>query len=472
MKKKRICLVNTGRRTLYSSLVSPPMGILYIAAYLRDRLPADITVINQKLDNIDEDTLARRIASLKPDIVGLSVMTPSSWILPFISARLRELLPEVLIVAGGAHITGTGPSALAGTEVDLGFRGEGETVFAMIAERFPDRSGYYDIPGLIVRGPDGEITENSGTLPQIKDPDTLPMPAYDLINIHDYWKVQSMLPVPRRKYISLFSSRGCPYGCIYCHSVFRNGYRVHSAERMVEEIGLYQKRYGITEIEFLDDIFNLDRKRLLRFCELIRSRGIKVKIAFPNGLRGDIFREDELDALADAGMHMASFALESGSERIQESCGKRLNIGRYLKNVEYAVKKGVFINGFAMLGFPTETAEEMQMTIDVACMSRLHSISFFTVTPYPGSRIYTELMNREPSLISGLDYREITSCHGMINLSAEPDHILHYYQRKANMAFYLSPSRIARLLRDHPQPWLLPLYFPEFLKRATKGFSG
>ena len=151
---------------------------------------------------------------------------------------------------------------------------------------------------------------------------------------------------------------------------------MHSAERIVDEIEYFQQEYGVEDFEFLDDIFNLNRPRLMAFCELLHRRNLRIKIAFPNGLRTDILTQENVDALADAGTYFSSFALESGSPRIQTLMGKNLNIPRFVHGVEMAVKRGIFANGFNMLGFPTETEAEMLQTINVACNSMLHTASF------------------------------------------------------------------------------------------------
>ena len=142
----------------------------------------------------------------------------------------------------------------------------------------------------------------------------------------------------------------------------------------------------------MDDIFNLDRKRLERFCELITQRNIRIKIMFPNAIRADILTEGDVEALRAAGTCFSSFALESGSPRMQELTGKRLNIPRFLQGVEMAVKHGIFANGFIMLGFPTETEEEMQQTVEVVCASALHTMSSFTVIPFPNTPLYDLVM--------------------------------------------------------------------------------
>ena len=229
------------------------------------------------------------------------------------------------------------------------------------------------------------------------------------------------------------------------------------------------KRYGVNDFEFLDDIFNLDEKRVVAFSDLSRKRGLKFKIAFPNAVRGDRMSRDSVDALVDAGMYFCSFALESGSPRLQEFTGKKLDINKFLNGIEMTVKRGVFANGFMMLGFPTETEEEMRMTIDVATNSMLHTASFFTVTPFPNTELYSYVEKHCPEKLQGLTYNDTDFSRIPVNLSLAPDDVLFRYQRMANRRFFLKPSRIYRIVRDFPQPHLLPLYIPIYLNRVAKG---
>ena len=161
--------------------------------------------------------------------------------------------------------------------------------------------------------------------------------------------------------------------------------------------------------------------------------------------------------------------MESGSPRIQEHTGKRLNIPRFLQGVEMAVKRGIFANGFVMLGFPTETEEEIKQTIDVACGSALHTSSFFTVTPFPNTALYDFVLKTHPEKLARVSYAGTDYSLIQVNLSEVPDPVLFYYQRKANRRFYMSPRRIYRILRDYPQPHLLPYYIPIYVSHVTKG---
>lgn len=469
MRRLRIYLANIGlRRPLYP-LATPPMGIMYLAAYLRQQFDVDLKLCNQKLDNLSNEDLAREAIDFKADVVGFGAITPTAQGLGEITRMVRQGLPDALILVGGPHVSSYGPAALDGTEADAAVAGEGEVALEAIIRAHFGGGSLADVPGIYRRLEDGTTTVNPGSIPLIKDLDELPFPAYDLIDVRKYWRRQSMPPIPYRKYVTLFSSRGCPYKCNYCHDVFGKRFRQHSAERVVDEVEFFQKQYGVDDFEFVDDIFNLNPKRMFDFCDLVHKRNLKIKLAFPNGVRTDIFTEDGIDALVGAGMYFSSYALESGSPRIQQIMGKELDIPRFLQGVAWAAKRGVYTNGFSMIGFPYETAADMQMTIDVACESKLHTISFFTVTPFPGTKLYDVCRERFPERLARLNYDELTYSTAMINFSDEPDEVLFKYQRKANARFFLNPRRMYRMLRDYPKPHLLPLYAPMFFARLTKG---
>ena len=469
MKKLRLFLANVGLRSRLYTLVTPPMGSLYIAAWLRERFPLDIKVVNQRVENDSCDEIARMAIDFDADIVGLGALTTHAHMFAPIIKALRAAKPEAKIILGGPHISAFGANVLEQAPADAAVAGEGERSMEMIVEAHLSGSDYSEIPGLFWRNDSGDIITNPGKAPIVEDVDTIPMPAYDLIDPTRYWRLQSMPPIPRRRYISLVSSRGCPYGCWWCHNIFGRGFRPHSAERVVEEIAYYKKHYGVDDVEFLDDCFNLQRQRVFDFCDNLLERTGPIKIAFPNALRADLLDEDTVKALASAGTYFSSFALESASERIQALTQKRLNIAKFVEAVSLAVDNNIFANGFMMIGFPGETAEEMELTIKTANDSKLHTGSFFTVTPFPGTPLFDYVQENLSDRVKHINYSEMNFCQMRINLSNVSDKTLYYYQRKANRLFYLNPKRLYRMVRDFPQPHLLPVYLPTFLDRTFKG---
>jgi anaerobic magnesium-protoporphyrin IX monomethyl ester cyclase len=469
MKRLRLFLANLGRRTPSYFLTTPPMGILYLAGYLRSKFDLEIRLLDQRAENCSIRELADQAIAFGADIVGFGSITTGAYMFPELTHRIREALPSALILLGGPHVSAFRAEAIEGTAADAAVPGEGELIFEQVIRARFDGGGLGQVPGLIWRSPDGQPITNPGSVPLIEDLDSLPFPAYDLIDVRKYWKLQSLAPIGSRRYISLLSSRGCPYQCMWCHEVFGKRFRRHSPERIVEEVDHCLRTWGPNEVEFLDDCFNLDADRVIRFCELAQKRNLRFKIGFPNALRTDILTQEVIDAMTDTGMYYSAFALETASPRLQHYTGKRLNIPRFLSGVEMAVKKGVFSNGLAMLGFPTETEAEIRQTIDVMTNSKLHVASFFTVTPFPKTRLYDEVMAKYPEKLAHIQYNDASYAGLRINCSDVPDAVFFGLQRKANLRFFLRPSRMYRILRDFPQRRALPKYLPSYLMRVTKG---
>jgi anaerobic magnesium-protoporphyrin IX monomethyl ester cyclase len=186
-------------------------------------------------------------------------------------------------------------------------------------------------------------------------------------------------------------------------------------------------------------------------------------------LRADLLTEPAMDALIDAGMFWCCFALETASPRLQKYTCKVMNIPRLLAAGEHVTRRGVFCNLYCMLGFPTETEEEIRQTIDTACASSFHTASFYTVTPFPGTTLYDQVKAQHPDKVKDLRYDDMDLSSMRVNLTDLTDERLFYYQRAALRRFYGNPRRLMRMVRNHPQSWMLPAYIPIFLYRATKG---
>lgn len=468
MKAPRVLLVSVGRQTEMYNSVSPPLGVLYLAAQARRSLGAEVRVVDQRGNDFPATEVVRQILEFMPDVVGMRCLTTDAAHLMELAEGVRASLPKALLVAGGPHASSHADALIRQTPLDAVVRGEGEISFEMILRARLEGGGFAHIPGLLWRD-GGEIIQNEGFSPIVEDLDTLPMPAYDLLDPRLYWRSKNMSVLLRRKYLSLFTSRGCPYRCNYCHSIFGKRFRVHSPERIVEEILLLNKNHGVLDFDILDDCFNFDKSRVLKFSELVQKTGLRTKFVFPNALRTDILNQEVVDALADAGTYMSAFALESGSPRIQKMVGKHLNIDKYLAGVEMAAKRGIFCSGFSMLGFPGESVEEIRLTIDVACRSMLHVMSFFVVIPFPGTALYREVQETDPAKLDSVNYEGGDYMFSLgSNLSQISDEKLLALVREANRRFYLSPKRLVRLLRDHPNPWQLFHYAPKMLQLFNK----
>ncbi|HEX2927041.1 MAG TPA: amino acid adenylation domain-containing protein [Ruminiclostridium sp.] len=199
--------------------------------------------------------------------------------------------------------------------------------------------------------------------PQIRNLDSLPFPDRSLVNYDIYNKRIGLTMV--KNIISIQGTRGCPYNCAYCHKIWPKSHYKRSAQNIFDEVMLYY-RLGVRRFAFIDDIFNLDAENSGRFFELVIKHGLDIQIHFPAGLRGDILTKEYIDLMVKAGTVNVALALETASPRLQKLIGKNLNIEKLSENIKYFCEKypQVILGLFLMIGFPTESEEEVKLTLD------------------------------------------------------------------------------------------------------------
>lgn len=222
---------------------------------------------------------------------------------------------------------------------------------------------------------------------QITDLDSICYPDRSYVNYDKYMKYPNEAAVTNC--IALQGTRGCPYGCAYCHKIWPRSHVFRSAENIIEEIEIYYNM-GIKRFAFIDDIFNLNRENSSRFFETILKKNMKVNIFFPNGTRGDILDKDFIDLMVEAGTVYIPMALETASERIQKIIRKNLNIDRVYENMNYLCNKypEVMSALFFMIGFPSETEEEAMETLNfVKSIKWVHFPELHALTIYHGTEM-------------------------------------------------------------------------------------
>ncbi|UCH92154.1 MAG: amino acid adenylation domain-containing protein [Candidatus Aminicenantes bacterium] len=218
---------------------------------------------------------------------------------------------------------------------------------------------------------------------RIDNIDDLPHPNRSLVDYEKYNRYIGQAMV--KNSVALQATRGCPYNCIYCFKIWSRKHIVRSAENIFAEVMLcYQM--GIKRFVFIDDIFNLDIENSKRFFELVIQNQLDVNFFFPNGIRGDILTEEYIDLMVQAGTVNIALALETASPRLQTLIKKNLNLQNLRKNIEYIARKHphVILELFTMHGFPTETEEEAQMTLDfIKSLKWVHFPYVFILRIYP-----------------------------------------------------------------------------------------
>ena len=442
-----VALIRSGPAAGPDDMLIPPLGLLYLSAYIRPHGYAP-HVIDLKVERLDDHDLLARVRRVRPDVIGIGAFTPDAPEMHRVTQLLKRAFPSVPIVAGGPHPSTDPDEVLEDESIECAVVGEGEASFLDVLNTLAAGRSLDGVPGIAVRGSGNTVRRNCPREP-IRDLDGMPFPAWELVDIERYAAFHGQTPVGRRRYMSIFTSRACPYQCTYCHTIFGKEFRVRSPESVVEEIRELKRRYGIRYIEVCDDIFNMKWQRAVSVCEAIVRSGCDIRMSFPNGLRADIMRDELLDAMRAAGTYFISYAVETASPRLQQLIKKRLHLERTREMIAKTANAGIFVNGFFMLGFPTETREEVQMTIDYACNTRLHSCTFSILCPFRGTEIY-----------------EWASKEGMTEFNPEPGYELYHTghvncSRLSNrelvamrvggyLRFYFGGGRILRTLWRHP----------------------
>ena len=461
----------------FATAASPPLGPLSLIAFLQKERPEkdSFRLIDERVEDPSDSDYASLIRDVAPDVLALSVMTTESDRLKELLRLLRPLAPGAKIVVGGPHVTAYGEKVLLEGPVDYLVAGEGERAFLKLLNHFDagtDPSGDSTISGLITQGPEG-CTYKTPYNRDLVDVETLPRPAWGHVDLGRYEVLSRMTPTHKARYAPLFTSRGCPYRCTYCHDVFGKGFRSMSPNKVVDEIQFLMEEHDVKEFEIYDDIFNADYKRALAICKEISRRPIQPRFSFPNGIRGDRLNQELIEALAQAGTYHMAFAIESASPRIQKLIRKHNQLDKLEENIRHAVRSGIFSWGFFMLGFPGETKEEMWSTVRFALRSKLHGAFFFQVVPFGGTELANTYFGSDAPVPSqGVDVfgaeshedvraGEFGDYHGAKNtMAAASSFEVSTIQALAYARFYYGPRRLARIMRHYPNG------FMELSKRA------
>ena len=460
----RVALLRTPKTLGYpfTSFYGYPLGLMYIASYLRTFAGHDVCIIDAKVDRLGADEIVSRIGRFSADFIGISGMTYEADEIHLMAETLRQHYPDACIVCGGVHATVSPEEIIRNPAVDYVVVGEGEEAFTALIESVAAGNRCPEIPGVGYRC-NGRVEMTPRVIPDTPL-DRLPFPAWDLIDMEKYFGVvrQSVIHA-RTRYMTIFTSRGCPFQCIYCHPVFGKKYRTRSAENVFEEISRLYRTYGIRELHIADDSFNLDVPRAGKILDLIIESGMDLRLSFPNGVRADRLTGDLLKKMKQAGTFMLSFAVESASPRMQKLIKKNVQLDKMSDMIREADRLGIIANGFFMLGFPGETRQEMEMTIRYALRSKFHTASFFIVTPNPGTELFEMVKD---SIGEKPDDGSLYHYFHPYGICEVDDRELQALLKRANYRFYLNPLRMLRFIQLLPRKRDIPNLLRRFAKRT------
>ena len=463
-------------------MVSLPLGLLYLAAAIekkgyRAEIIDGIMPLGDRFEGAGEnffgitfEEMKRRVSREDFDIVGISAQYTFQWANALKMARLcKEVNPSCKVIVGGAHVSVESLEIIKKYDcIDVAVQGEGEYLLPELAARLRGNLPLEGLSGIAFRSGDGVFcSENT----YIEDLDSLPFPAYHLVDMERYFALmkeyssRSAYKFPGwERGVSLITSRGCPYNCVFCsiHLHMGRRWRSHSAEYVLRHIEYLAKEHKVKYLHFEDDNLSFNVKRFEKILDGLLARKPPLRWDTPNGVRVDTFDENILSKCRESGCAFIVFGIESGVQRVlDENIKKALSLDRVEKVLAQAKKVGVDARAFFMMGLPGESEEDIKASIKYALrlMWEYECFGGFSMAvPLLGTKLYDECRDKgyfylEPTIENlSLAYLK----QGIIKTEGFSAEFLNemsmYFERRATVMFFL--VFIRKITRD----WRLLLY--------------
>jgi radical SAM superfamily enzyme YgiQ (UPF0313 family) len=335
---------------------------------------ARVTVIHGKTAAEIEEQLRGRWRGF--DLVAFQVFITNWEACRSLIRTIRRVHPQCRILLGGVHASNFPDACLRESDVDWVVRGEGDLVVrdvvrALMAGRDPS-----DLPGLAFLRAGQLIVNGPGAIPH--DLDELPLPAWHLVYGEN----------GRTRIGHMLTFRGCPFHCASCPALVfgQSPVREHSPERLGRELDLLIERFRVCHIVFYDETFTLNRERVLRVCELLRTRSRRV--SWSCFTRPQFVDTELLGEMAAAGCKEVFFGVGSGSDRLLEILDTDVDLSQVRNAVAWTQQQGIQATVSFSLGIPTETAVESWRTVRYAWSLHADRTLFQFCYPFPGSKLY------------------------------------------------------------------------------------
>lgn len=427
------------------AFVFQPIGLTYIAAYLRSK-NIEVKIYDSQ---VEMEPIQSVIRNYKPGIIGITSVTFLVHSAIELSKLIKNEFPDIVIIAGGIHPTIRPMDFLNEKSIDYVASGEGELTMYEFVDAIAngrDPAGVAGVmcirSGKVVAGPRREM---------VKKLDDLPVPSLDDLPMHKYrtspdTRTGSQVGV-------ILTSRGCPFNCIFCaNKLLTEGtYRTHSTERVCLEVENMISKFGVTQLFVQDDNFSANKKRAKEICREFIRRKYNTKVSWWAEARVDCVDEELLHLMKEAGCRIISYGLESGNQRLLDLIDKNITLELVKKVIAMTQKAGIDIRASFILGLPTETRKESLQTIKFARRLGISQVRFAIATPFPGTKLWD--IAQEEGTLNLTDWRRFSLMSGYAGglpiyapKGREPSELARL-QRNANLLFFLHPRVIWVYLR-------------------------
>jgi len=363
----------------------PMLGLAYIAASLRDQ-GHQVKIVDFEIQKVAFSLVEPEIRKFDPDLLGMTAYITNMQRCFKMAEITKRINRDTLVILGGPQVSIFPEAGMESNDIDFCVLSEGEIVIRNLLNALSSGKPLEDVKGIVFRDNNGAIV-NTGRESLIRDLDRFPPPALDLYDMENYFPP---VHVRGKKVGHIMTSRGCPFQCTFCETklTFGKTFRYHSNERVLWEIeNLVSK--GFDSIQFYDDIFTVNKKRVLKLCRSIAKK--RLKFQWMCWTRTNCVDDEVLQAMKKAGCYAINYGAESGNDELLKLIKKSLTVKENLRGIQLAKKHGILTNSSFMLGLPTETRQQSFKTIRFALNSGLDYAVFPILEPYPGTALWNDV---------------------------------------------------------------------------------
>ena len=389
---------------------NPPLGLAYIAAAVRDAgfeyrvidaTGAALDAVSPYPDRPDFMvqglTFDEIVGRIPPDsrVIGMTCMFSTLWPLTNrVAHAIRKSFPDALLVLGGEHGTAVPEHVLGTSPFDVVVLGEGEETFVELLRAHEQGRPLSDVKGIAFRR-DGRPVTN-GLSERKRDVDAIPLPDWDAFPITEYINRHQTNGINLGRSMPILGTRGCPFQCTFCSNpgMWTQRWIARDPVALADEMEHYVRKYRVTNFDFQDLTAIVKRQWIVDFCRELIARDLKITWQMPSGTRAEVFDAEVADLLYRSGCRALAFAPESGSPEILKIVRKQVDLAHMLDAMGAAVKRGLKLSCFIVIGFPDDTPATLRRTLGLIrrmAVLGVWDVAVSKFVPYPGSALFRRL---------------------------------------------------------------------------------